>query len=153
MGYYADYDGYIKFKKEPGDDVRNAIENCFAGYAEDELSYSLDGSDKYYEDFVYETLDKTKQDCEKGEIEYRGEDGCLWRFVFINGEWIEENGFVKYTEEGVDPKNQEEFIGQIIDVFEDALGGSEVLIKDDKYDQIAEQLNQLMKNWNVYKEN
>ena len=153
MGYYADYDGYIKFKKEPGDDVRNAIENSFNVCEEDELSYSLNGSDKYYEDDVFEVLGKTEEDCEKGEIEYRGEDGCIWRFIFSDGEWFEENGFVKYIDSGVDHEDKEEFIGEIIDIFEDALGGSEVLIKDDKYDQIAEQLNQLMKNWNVYKEN
>ena len=152
MGYYADYAGYVKFKETPDDNVLNILKYNIECWKENDLEYSIGGNDKYYEDAICEMLEAVTPFCEKGEIEYRGEDGSLWRFIFKNNEWIEEAGFVKYTEEGVDPANKQEFIGQIIDVFDDVLDPKKPAFTDSKYDLIADKLDKLFEQWKVYKE-
>lgn len=51
----------------------------------------------YYEDKVLNALHTLEQfDIERGEVNYRGEDGSIWRFIYRNGEWHKEKGHIEY---------------------------------------------------------
>ena len=42
-------------------------------------------------------LFNTNFEIEEGEVDYVGEDSALWRHIFVDGEWKEQNGKVVYT--------------------------------------------------------
>ena len=116
MSYYAKYNGEIHFKKGSAEDIRNMIEEepvlyilgiydakepRELGTIKDENFYIIYGGDeKYHEDDIKEMLRSFAPYVEIGEIEFVGEDDSLWRFIFKDGKWYEENGLVIYDEDG-----------------------------------------------------
>lgn len=118
MGYYADGNGSIVFKKvlpeelfQKVKDVLLDVFDCdgtreWKRYKEAELITEIDfwSGDKYYEDEVIDALKKTAElaghDIEEGCISYCGEDNALWRFVYDKNmnSWLEENGHVEYSD-------------------------------------------------------
>lgn len=156
MGYYASYNGYIRFKNIPDKEIMDCLYNTLDCYSDkkDLLEVTVDGNDKYHEDEIYEVLNKIKPFVKEGELEYHGEDDYHWRFIFKDNDWVEENGEVYYESQlpllkkGED---QAEFVGQIVDIAEDCLNDSEeVLIDNDRYDTFIEKLINMMKEWKVF---
>jgi len=149
MGYYASYNGSIKLKE---DITAELIENgkyLFENFACVDKYIDFGGDGKYYGDDVEEYLRKITPYTDSGEIEYSGEDGCLWRFIFRDSEWIEQNGTVSY-ESIVLPKDKPEFIGQIVDVFDDEIDSENPVFTGERYDRIATKLEALMKAWKIF---
>ena len=108
---------------------------------------------KYYEDDTYEVLDKIAPLVESGEIEYSGEDESHWRFIFKDGTWNEEYGYIHYESELTKAEeDKEEFLGRIIDVMQDCLDDPKgKTIEGDWYDKIHSELEFIMKAWEVFK--
>ena len=100
MGYYAS--GYGSFTLKTDADRSKALEAIVGlwdvALSGDEIEYRYDG--KYYSDEVLDVLYKIAPFIIEGsEMYFSGEDDCHWRFVFENGEWVEENGEVIYGDE------------------------------------------------------
>lgn len=100
-----------KFVEKFGGDLKktNDEELCFAvpgfeqnsDYELDDGAYCINlwGNEKYHSDEweewlddVYEFIDPRKQN----EIEFSGEDGCLWRFIAKEKGFVEQQGRVVY---------------------------------------------------------
>lgn len=111
MGYYATGSGYILFTSAlPDEDyktVRDILSETFVydGFqARRETSTSkpqtiiyLEVDGKYYQDGVKDTLGKMIPfGIKDGEICYVGEDQSMWRFIFRDTKWVEENGYIEY---------------------------------------------------------
>ena len=168
MGYYADYDGNITFKDKLPTELIKAGQDEFETFHYDEVRNEAEvcGHDKYYEDSVYDFLQLIEPYTKAGEIEYQGEDNCFWRFIFKGGKWDEENGSIYYETELPQIKTNEdrlEFLGEIIDIFEDFLEEKCISWENDErngdedaaifygteYGYIQDQLELLMRGWNV----
>lgn len=108
MGYYANGGGCITFAPGIGPDdekVYEILEPVFGDmqftpgnsrHAAD-VCVSYDG--KYYEEDVSEALEKLLDvaDVTSGCVEFLGEDGEHWRFLYCPGEgWVEQQGRVVY---------------------------------------------------------
>ena len=101
MGYYANYEGHMRFKEKlSNEDLRN-ICDFFNEYEfdPDNLGISVWGYEKYYDDAVIEDLNKMKPYISEGSIEYHGDDDTYWRFILNDNEWIQEQGLVYYESE------------------------------------------------------
>ena len=114
MGYYASGNGAITFKRILTDKEVNAVDDilCEAfecDYCEirEKSSFSIWNSEKYHGDSVEYALRNAAKvaEIEDGEIEYVGEDGSLWRFIYVpnddptticRGHWEEQSGRVVY---------------------------------------------------------
>jgi hypothetical protein len=121
----------------------------FENFESDSDSIDFGGNDKYHEDDVLEYLYRIKPYTIDGEIDYFGEDDAMWRFKFIDGKWEYQDGSVVY-EELINEKLRPEFIGQIIDIFDDETDKENPVFTGEKYDRVTEKLNQLMKAWRVF---
>ena len=53
-------------------------------------------SEKFYEDDVMEFLNKMIPYIESGKLELMNEYNAYFRYIFRNGEWVEEDGEVVY---------------------------------------------------------
>ena len=101
MGYYADAEGYIKFKEEPSREIDKVIKSLLAvTYDKSERVYNIGEYDRYDEQNYYDVFAETHGLVEAGEIEFRGDDGILWRFIYIpeKGAWDEQLGRIVYNE-------------------------------------------------------
>lgn len=107
MSYYAYGDGYISFGKELVESERSVIEGIL-GMAFEYVEFNsnteayISDSSSYYEEEVDNALLEVSNIAPivKGEIEYRGEDGCHWRFYYLDGYWVEQEGCVVYKNDG-----------------------------------------------------
>lgn len=107
MGYCASGGGDITFKRFLSDDAIKMIEEKLYEWFDDvqycktyQQQHSFAVSkwyDKYYDD-VLDALTEIALNWEvsSGEIEYSGEDGYRWRFIFQDGAWKEENADFYY---------------------------------------------------------
>ncbi len=107
MGYYANGYGHITAKDaESYKKIRNMFgyipgtnETPFDFWEhEDELTIDISNDDKYYEDEVDDFLTSITEFITEGEVEYVGEDGCHWKYVFDfeSSCWHERNGRIIY---------------------------------------------------------
>lgn len=111
MGYYANGSGNILFTsalsdedyKTVGDILSETFEyDGFQARRETSVSkpqttidFWVDG--KYYQSSVEDTLNKMIPfGIKDGEICYVGEDQSMWRFIFRDTKWVEENGYIEY---------------------------------------------------------
>lgn len=176
MGYYADVDGYIQFynplTNERKEKLIDLLERSWyeCTIADDNMSVSFFSGEKYY----YETDTMLNTIAENfsiktGSVECHGEDGANWRFQYVNGTphgtFVEYTGRVVYDDEvPVGENDTGEFIGQIIDVFEDFLDEKGIVIpNEDKeqsgedaaniygmdYGMIQSQIEGIMRRWNI----
>lgn len=160
MGYSASGGGVIHFKEMPEQSVFDQLNNVLDLDYMDNLEANFSSYGKYYEDSVISALNAAAPYTESGEIEYSGEDGCRWRFIFQDGEWVEESGYTYYESEipeKIKSKDVPEFLGQIVDVFEDLLSAygvnknpEKVVFNGKIYDAAVKELDFLMKKWKVY---
>lgn len=112
MGYYADGNGCITFKRKLSENdisrieeiLNEAFEDVSVWERQDTGRYEADISDyggKYYEDSVINALASLAEEFElkSGEIEYVGEDQSLWRFIWRQktNTWEEQTGHVVYS--------------------------------------------------------
>ena len=112
MGYYANGKGSISFKETLPEALFQEIAGCITSVMECDgcrkwtdkkagktySSFDIWDNEKYYGDEVEEMLNKVASlaPIEEGELAYLGEDDCLWRFIYGDGVWHEENGEVCY---------------------------------------------------------
>lgn len=118
MEYYAHGSGGIIFKEELPEAVFDRIMNKLRKVFEaeganswkttsnsSEVSYvDIWDNEKYYGDEVKTVLNEVAEmaEIEEGSIEYVGEDDSLWRFIYRDGKWHEENGHVEYSDLTID---------------------------------------------------
>lgn len=150
MGYYASYSGSLKLKENIDQDDKNELYDAFEDLEYDEKTKLLciSGHSKYYEDEIETALNYIKNNVEEGSIEFTGEDDCHWRFIFKNGSFTEESGYLMYDS---DFPEKNDFLGKIIDVIQDTLDNPKgEIIEGEWYDEIKGELEELMKNWHVF---
>ena len=101
MSYYAQSEGTITLKKDNAKEVVTILDGLspFEAEANSENTASLLSSDRWYPEDVKASLDAIAPHVEEGEITFTGEDGCNWRYIFKDGEWVEQNGCIYYSEE------------------------------------------------------
>ena len=174
MGYYVSGGGDIRFL------------NVLTPKEKEYITRELDSAwmesvlDKSETEIEFWAVDKWNGDLEEslrniservptkeGHAEFLGEDGERWAYDFVDGAWNEINGrFVWDDEPYIKQEDREEFIGQIIDTFEDFLESKGVDIQNDEkeddevhailygsdYDELRSELNRMMINWKVLAE-
>ncbi len=109
MGYCANGSGSATYKDGvTNEQVKSAIEKAFAGRSAWCMDYDADGKDisfwdddKYHAEDTEEFLNVIKPFIKDGSMEYTGEDGEKWRFIYNSKEdaWNEESGTVVYGED------------------------------------------------------
>ena len=145
MGYDANGNGFLKFKTQPPEEIFEEILKEFEysapsaradGERKDEIyvwSY-----DRYHEDAVLDILDKISPFISRGEIDYAGQDDEYWRFIFDGEKFVEENGSIVYESErdshalDLQGSRRLEFLGSIIEVFEDFLDDRCIVLDNDE---------------------
>lgn len=153
MGYYAEYSGSVQLKEKPSgeliDELRNTFETVDLWTSNNTGITELDigGYHKYYENEVYEALNKLSPIVQEGEIHYVGEDGSHWRFKLNDGGWFEENGFVFY-DSNLPVRN--EFINQVIDRVQSCLKHSEGDMNSWRK-ELTDSLTDLTNQWQVFR--
>lgn len=164
MGYYAQGEGVISFKEKPTEKQLETLKNvlymkdgCF--YWQDNDLY-LSYNEKYYESDIYAALDSLTSFIVSGYVEFAGEDGEHWRFVFRNNKWEEESGQIVYGKKipaEIKEENIVEFYDEIIDaveeVFEkhsDEWNREDPMLVDAAYYETIEKFDKIMKKWGIY---
>ena len=155
MGYYARYSGYVIFKEKPSEELFSQIDCYFEDvyFNENELRLDVSGNDKYYSENIEEILNNLEPITKSGEINYMGEDDCVWRFIFKDNEWRDENGTILYDSEiNLANTDRKEFLGRIIDIMQDYCVDNRQgdIIKDRWYDEIEYELEELMQTNKVF---
>ena len=188
MGYYATCSGEIAIAQnltekqidEICDEARKYSWECqmFDRRRNERTEVDLYYHDKYHDCDILDFLTYVAENypITDGCIECIGEDDARWRFIWKDGEWVEEDGEIVY--EGDLPKTIDgadcpEFIGQIIDIFEDFLEAKEITIDNPEkeeavadgedpdniailygsdYDALYESIKAQLKNWGIVKE-
>ena len=146
MGYYADGNGSIDFARILNSAERDRLNTVMSDtWFEYDLRSGLNRDyvdfwtgEKYHDDLVMNALNELAKIAPilDGYLKYIGEDGENWKFEFLNGEWVERNGLIVYDGDGViASRNRAEFLGQIIDVFEDFLESKGIDIPNEDRDQ------------------
>ena len=172
MSYYATGSGSIQFNNrldektimsieekldECGMDFYNSYDKKLKnGDCESKVTVIECSNDSNYlgDDEVKEILDEIRDvsQIDSGEIEYVGEDGSHWRFIFKNGEWEMQPGTVKYDESGFgndDKIYTHDEAAKIVDIFENVLGNAEIVIPSPEDDE-RESNNQACLYGSVY---
>ena len=130
MSYYASGGGRIDFKRPPTKKERDQIDDIIrywfeSAYWDADTAIDIYYDGKYHTDFEddIQKLDGITPIAD-GNISFVGEDGEHWRFSFNEKtrRFEEENGRIVYdTDTPLTWDQATEFIGQIIDGFEDFL--------------------------------
>lgn len=110
MGYDASFDALITVSKSVDKEaIIERIKDAFdipEVWTDDKAEKSIDlwfgEYARYNEDSVYAFLAEIEPYTISGEIIYTGEDSSNWRHVFDSEshEWIEQEGYISYKEEG-----------------------------------------------------
>ena len=183
MGYVAEWYGQFRTKNRPEESVMKMITNVFG-----DLSYvPLKGKDKgmyefavsntgnYRETDLFMLLETLEPITVNGIVYFRGEDGTIWKVEYTDGRWKEFAGAVCYSKEDaakhfppVPTDEKAEFIGEIIDIFEDFLEEKGITIPNPEKDEddeenaaiiygsdygiIQDALELMMRNWKITEE-
>lgn len=125
MGYYANGGGQVVLKDKVPQDVIEILEKDFT-----EVADSPDGGlwmtfefDKYYDDEITESMNKLAPYVESGNVEFTGEDDCVWRFHFYDGKVRYEVGRTVFEPmDGAERHSERlELLGTLADIVEDWL--------------------------------
>lgn len=102
MSYYASCGGSIVIHsgnhirqieaalKEVGYDF-DAVETGNMRDGEPMIKYDICFSDNYHDDDVWAFLEAMEPFADSGSLVFKGEDGSVWRFIFRDGHFVEEN--------------------------------------------------------------
>lgn len=177
MGYYASGGGYIMFKTPLNDEqskqVSDLLDQAWFEFTWDKDKKEVDfwPPDKYYWDTDTLLNEIAKQfPVSDGSAEFHGEDDTHWVYQYepVGKSFLEFNGRVVYDNEdlrsSVKEDDRTEFIGQIIDVFEDFLESKGIDIpNEDKeqsefpaiiygmdYGEIQSGIEAIMYSWKVF---
>ena len=106
MSYYAHADGTINLKRELTDseihDVKEILDyyDCFVTGEQITLCRSENNYDEDYAKnnlvALADYLDERENSIDFASIEWNGEDDSIWRFVFEDNEWAEQNGYIEW---------------------------------------------------------
>lgn len=130
MGYYANGGGQVVLKDKVPEDVLGILEKDFA-----EVAGSPDGGlwmafeyDKYYDDEITESMNKLAPYVKSGNVEFTGEDDCVWRFHFYDGKVRYEVGRTVFEPmDGAERHSERlELLGSLADIVEDWLESKEI---------------------------
>lgn len=125
MGYYANGGGQVVLKDKVPDYVLGMLEKSFA-----EVADSPDGGlwmtfeyDKYYDDEITESMNKLAPYVKSGNVEFSGDDDCVWRFHFYDGKVRYEVGRTVFEPmDGAERHSERlELLGSLADIVEDWL--------------------------------
>ena len=110
MGYYANGSGYATIKEEKVEELETFLEkatgdlkNVLRDISTEIYSDTIDICERDSHWHAYDTtlfLNALIPYITEGCVEYSGEDGCRWRYVFNpeTNEWEEQSGSIYYTE-------------------------------------------------------
>ena len=119
MSYYANADGAINLKRELTDseidDVREILD-YYDSFIKGEQITLYRSQKNYNEDYaknnlitLVDYLNERENSIDSASIEWNGEDGAIWRFVFEDNEWAEQNGYIEWGDstqfQSSSPKN------------------------------------------------
>ena len=160
MGYYVNGGGNIKLKEALPDEFKlpEQLTEWYDGYVDidkKEKTVYVSINDTYSKRWFKELFELFKDNTESGCIELTGEDGCVWRFKYLDGEWHGENGRVVYDSDVVtnfSKEQKEELVGQLIDCIEDILSDgkpSDTFAEGATYDQLSRRLTETLVNWRI----
>lgn len=125
MGYYANGGGQVWLKDKVPEDVLGMLGKDFS-----EVADSPDGGlwmtfeyDKYYDDEITESMNKLAPYVKSGNVEFTGEDDCVWRFHFYDGKVRYEAGRTVFEPmDGAERHSERlELLGSLADIVEDWL--------------------------------
>lgn len=147
MGYYAVGGGEISLAREPTQEelrtMIDALDGVFDNVSyehQQEDHYIVLGFDSKYHDDELEILNRVSDPnlvC-GGEIYFTGEDGARWRYRYSKkaNMWIDESAeFTWEYDKKLKWETASEFIGQIIDGFEDFLESKGIDIPNPEKEQ------------------
>lgn len=110
MGYDATFDAFITVPKSVEKEaIIQKIKDAFGVvevWTDDKADKSYDlwfgEYVRYNEEGIYAFLAEIEPYTISGEITYTGEDSSNWRHVFDSEshEWVEQDGYISYREEG-----------------------------------------------------
>ena len=132
-------------------------------------SYYASYDRNFHSDTVEDCLTQMTKYFKSGEIEMRGEDDALWRYVFDDNGWHEESGRIVYSGDKREPlkfTNQQrlEFLGALIECFENFLDDKGIVIENPEKEQskdcasniygtdyfdLESEIEHILKNWEV----
>lgn len=178
MGYYADVSGYIDFMNPLPQEKMNRVvsileQEYYVSVMSGNIGVDFYADDKYYRE-TQEMLDDIAKEflIKEGNVECHGEDDEHWCFRFerdassMHGKFVEYAGKIVYGyERQVMEDSRMEFVGQLIDVFEDFLDEKKIVIPNEDKEQsgddcaaniygmdygiIQNGIEAVLRNWNI----
>nr|DAZ46861.1 MAG TPA: hypothetical protein [Caudoviricetes sp.] len=102
MGYCADGSGFANLKRDADiAELKAKLDalDVWLNWRIYKDSVDFYDSDNYHEDETIEFLNTLAPYVAEGEVNYTGEDGCIWRFRFDpdEQEWVEESATIDYN--------------------------------------------------------
>lgn len=107
MGYWAHGSGDAIIKENVNrNELRELLDKVIDKYCSD-IEYDLDDTDMriyfwendthWHEENTMEFFNTLTPYITDGCAEYKGEEDCNWRYILIDGKWIEQGGTIYYT--------------------------------------------------------
>lgn len=145
MGYYASSSGDIVFARTLTEAEVKDVEDILKYWFEDLYWNSNDTGKRLvsvscygkYSDECLTDLMKIKAPIKEGDVYFTGEDSAVWKYVYSseNG-WQEISSRTIYEDEPfINKYDRAEFVGSIIDIFEDFLERKGIDIPNEDKDQ------------------
>lgn len=145
MGYYASGSGDIVFARTLTEAEFKDVEDILKYWFQDiywnsndtgKRSVSVSCYDKYSEECLTDLM-KIKVPIKEGDVYFTGEDNEIWKYVYsIENGWQEIGSRTIFEDEPFIRQNDRaEFVGQIIDIFEDFLESKGIDIPNEDKDQ------------------
>lgn len=185
--FLATYGGTLVFKEKPSEDQITDLQNVFEEAnvlepkydPENRWSVEVSGSGRYPEVRLNEVLNKMTSSITSGTIVFFGDrsdclERCFWNLKFEKGKWEEHEGTIVYSKDEaltefppVSENDRAEFIGEIVDIFEDFLEEKGITIPNPEKDETDDEntaiifgsdygycqdrLEEMMRNWKILK--
>lgn len=126
MGYYASASGSATIINGKKAELEKILEDKYGEYSRNcpldydfseykntnEKYIDISDSEKYHEEDTTEFLKTIAPYITEGCLNYSGEDGCIWRFIFdpATKSWNEENATISY---GMSDYSDEQLIAEL----------------------------------------
>lgn len=102
MSYYANGSGHAQLKPNVNrQEITERLRELNSGidYDIDDTGISWWKGGNYNESNTEEFLNTIIPYINNGDAKYTGEEGEMWRFILVNGEWVEQSARIYYTVE------------------------------------------------------